>query len=167
MIVTLQTTNGNVSRLLIATLAGFGVAVLAGAVSYAASTAHPLTIQVVMSAKAQAKLQAMGEAVKVSAFFDGPPIPAKKKLADDIGRLGIAPNETVILPANGGMASIKAAVSNEKWNWVTERSYLINVTSARRVDREHNLLNCPAADGDLANPPKTPIVIACKLIHGE
>lgn len=155
-----------VARLTIAAFAGVGAA-SAFAASQAPSTSHPLTIQVIMSQKAHAKLQAMGEAVKVSAFFDGAPIPSKKKLADEIGRLGIAPAESTLLPASGGTATIKAIVSNEKWEWVTERSFLINVTSARKVDRENNLLKCPAVDGDLANPPKAPIVIACKLIRGE
>ena len=161
MHVALQSIIRAAAYLSLAALAGTALAAPA-----APSTSHPMTIQVIMSPKAQAKLQAMGELVKVSSFYDGPPIPSKRKLARGEGLISIAPEDTAILPPTGGVVSVKAAIPNDKWGWVSKHFYTINITSARKAALD-NLLTCPAASGDLAAAPKAPIVIACKLIYGE
>lgn len=147
---------------------GGGLAALAlhGTEAAAASgetVAHPFEVRITTSPKAQAKLRSLGEKVKILAFYAGPPVPAKKKLAIE-GEIVVGAEENVTLPLEGGTARLKGEMSREKLGWVTAPALLINVVSAR-LKHPDNLLACDLFSDTIEVARKRPIELHCKLIE--
>lgn len=127
-----------------------------------ARVAHPFDIQVSTSPKAQAKLRKIDEKVKIIAVYSGEPVPAKAKLASEVGEIGLG-DEEAVLPLNGGNARLKGELPRKKLGWVKQPRLLINVVSARRSFPD-NLLDCELFDDQLELAQKRSIEIHCKLI---
>ncbi len=127
-----------------------------------ASGPFPVDVQVTVSPNAQGKLEKIGEKIKILAVYAGEPVPAKKKLANEVGEIGLG-DEELVLPLMGGNARLKGKLPREKLGWVTKPRLLINVVSARTRFPD-NLLDCTLFDNDLELALKRPIEIHCKLI---
>lgn len=126
------------------------------------AAASPYEVQVYMSAKAQSRLNKIGEKVKVAAYYSGEPVPAKQKAANEVGEISLG-DEEIVLPAEGGNARLKGELQPKKLGWVKEPQVLINIYSARLAHQD-NLLNCGLFQDTLKLARKQPIVITCKLI---
>ena len=143
------------------------VAVLAAALTAsAAGGPYGFEVQVSLSSKAAAELAARKEAIVVAAMYEGNPIPARQKYADEDGLLGLG-SEDLILPAAGGRAIITGnKVKRDRIGWVERFDVLVNVYSARRSSKD-NLLDCGIFEDSVAKAHAAPIHISCKLIEGE
>lgn len=141
------------------------VVVLFGAAP-AEVSGYGFDVDVSVSPKAAALLNARREAIVVFALYEGFPIPAKRKLADDQGMIGLG-NEEVQLPPNGGRVHVIGhSYRRERESWVKEPMVLINVVSAR-LSSTDNLLACDTFEDGVAKAREKPIAIFCKTLDEE
>lgn len=148
------------------------VTILLGALGFAdaqasppsPSTPHPFVVEVSVDPAAQARLTRMKERIMVRVIYSGEPLPAKAKLANEIGEIDLG-NEVIDLPPEGGTASFSGNVRNDKWTWVKDPQVLVNVTSAFRSVKE-NVLDCGTApfQDSFRVAQSKPIRQSCRLL---
>lgn len=128
------------------------------------STPHPFVVEVSVDPVAQARLTRMKEKITVRAMYSGEPLPAKAKLANEIGEIDLG-NEVIELPPEGGVARFSGNARNDRWTWVKEPQVLINVTSAFHGVKE-NILDCGTApfQDSFKVAQSKPIRQSCRLL---
>lgn len=119
-----------------------------------------------LSPAAVKKLTAMGEAITVSAMYEGEPNKAgEKKAIEGVIPLGEENLERKPVAAGDRMTFVGKGFKTADLKWVKPGGarVLINVYSARKV-ADDNLLDCAIYEGTLAEAAAKPVLISCKLI---
>lgn len=133
----------------------------------AVSASDPLDfdVNVILSPKAAAKLQATHEGISASASYYGDPTPAAARHADAVGHINLG-NELVTLPGGTGPIHFTGRnVAADRLGWIEGGMKVnVNVYSARRSNPD-NILACDFIDGSLAAVVEAqPITLRCGLI---
>jgi len=125
---------------------------------------YGFAVNVTLSQKAEATLEARGEAIVVRAMYSGKPIPSKVSKADEDGMIDLG-DEDAIIPGRNGQAVITGSkVIRSAIGWVKAVDVLVNVFTARRTTPD-NLIDCGIFEDTLAKAQVTgPVAIACKMI---
>ena len=100
------------------------------------------SISVKLSETAQKKLQDLKESILVRAYFDGDPLPGKRK--DNSPMRGVVlGSDMKVVDVNNVAMFAETKISRMNWNDLADKDYYvtINVVSARRASKD-NLLEC-------------------------
>jgi hypothetical protein len=137
------------------------IAVLGGLA--AAAQNYGFVVDVTLSPKAAALLQAKKEGIKVSAEYMGDPVAGKEAKAGDGGEIELG-NEIVTIPGASGRAIITGKTVNaSRISWVKEFDVNINVFTAR-LSSPDNLIDCDFFQDAVSKAQAKPLAISCKLI---
>jgi len=129
----------------------------------ASAGGYGFAVDVHLSQKAAAELQARNEAIIVFAGYEGEPVPAKAKLASDEGTIDLG-YDKVTVPGRSARVSVTGqGFKRERLDWVKVPRVLVNVYTARQSGPD-NLLDCDAFYDSVAKAREKPIPIRCRLI---
>jgi hypothetical protein len=123
------------------------------------------SVNVSMSAPAEAKLNALKERIVVSVLWYGKPTKAARKHADEMGQIDLG-TEQVRLPASGGRAEITGrSVQVKHIGWVENRAVQVNVNvSSARLSGSNNFLDCGVFEDTVVVARSKLVHMVCKLI---
>ena len=130
-----------------------------------AGTIPAFAVEVTLSPRAAAQLQAASEGIVVSASYYGNATRAARRRANPMGQINLAARN-VAIPGRGGTARFPAIpVSPALLDGIVNRrpEVLVNVFSARRSGPD-NLLDCGIFQDAPEVAAAAPVGIACKLI---
>jgi hypothetical protein len=148
-------------------ISGIVAATAASVPDAATPTAPPLgfEVDVMLSAKAAAKINLSKEHITVSASWFGDPTKAAADKVDPIGHIDVT-REEIDIAANPGVVHLTAPKADPtRLEWIEGPvSVNVNVYSARRKGPD-NILACDFFDGLLSSAQRAPITLHCSLIE--
>jgi hypothetical protein len=124
----------------------------------------PFTVAVTLSPAAEKRLHALGESVKVLAYFDGDPLIGPKQFNRPEPEIHLGSAEKLVDEKNVA-AFTDARISLSAWNRLADKNYRVtlNTVSARRVAPD-NLLECPASVTSIETLKGRTVEVPCTLI---
>jgi len=148
-------------RLILAAAMGGSAAAAGGPPE--APAPYGFVVEVQLSAKAAAKLAAVGETVEVLAYYSGDPAPSALKHADQMNQINLG-HETVEISGAGGPAVFTGrAIRRERTAWLARPDPDVDV-NVQSLGHNQNRLDCEIFEGKLSLARRAPVALHCKLV---
>lgn len=147
-----------------------GVALLlASATSPAFSAPEPdFTVNVELTPKAAAALEAAREAMVLMVDYYGWPKKGAESHGDEVGRIDFGPDKVIGVPGKAGRYGVPAeTLDPERLGWIEGPVYVSVGIASARLSGSDNLLACESLDEPLADARKAVATIRCGLIYND
>ena len=125
-------------------------------------------VNIVLTEKAAATLQARSESMILLVDYYGWPRKSAEKHADEIGQIGFGPTRRIGVSGKAGRYHVPGeALDPKRLAWL-DGPVLVNVNIASaRLSGPDNLLSCEIIDMPLSQAARTANTLHCGLIEGD